>query len=127
MFVPYSPSSIISPLPPPTHRYQHFTSPDRTCSTVLLSDFVQEEKKKTKMIFCLVKIATQRVSCGTLMYMCIIAQFDSSLFFFFLFQSLFMMVSAGLKSADKIKNFNGSKTQLRSSHCLVRSYIRQYE
>jgi hypothetical protein len=66
--------------PPPTPLIM--TSPGRTYSALLFSNFIKERKKKCH--FCLFKIAKQGISCDTSMYICIIAQFGSFPLFFFL-------------------------------------------
>jgi hypothetical protein len=54
VFAPYSPSYPLCPPPTPFHWFQP-TPPNRTCSTLLLSNFEEEKKEETKkMTFLLV-------------------------------------------------------------------------
>jgi hypothetical protein len=76
IFLLYSltPFPFILPHPMGTH------SPYRTCFDFLFSVFV----KKQKHHFCLFQIAIQMFPCDIFMYICIITQIGSSLFFSFL-------------------------------------------
>jgi hypothetical protein len=78
IFTFLQPFPISSPLPLVP------TSPGRTCFTLLPSNFVIKKRWRQKWHFWL-RWQLREFPCGTSMYTCIIAQFDSiPLFFFYL-------------------------------------------
>jgi hypothetical protein len=88
----FSPSHTLSP--PPTSPTSTDTS-DRTCSTLLFSDFVKEKK----WYFCLLMVATQGVSLWHFhVYMYYnLNGFIASIFLLSTLVSFLMVISIGLK------------------------------
>jgi hypothetical protein len=89
-FVLYSPSYLLSLLPPTFSHFQ-LVPPytlGRTCSSLLFSDFVEEKREKIKKInifVCLrLRLLHREFPCDISMYICIITPIDLSPLIFFI-------------------------------------------